>query len=116
VVLLAALLSGAMDANWDPAPAGDSARADLHASTLAIRFAEAAEDRHRFRTRVQPRLRHMALATVRARPGNADVADLHDPRARAALGDELHRLLTDPQARLPEPRRLVALLDQLEES
>jgi hypothetical protein len=74
------------------------------------------DDQHRFTTRVQPRLRRMALATVRARPGNADLTSLDDPRARAALGDELHRLLTDNRARLPEPHLLAALLDNLEGS
>ncbi|HET9143777.1 hypothetical protein [Actinophytocola sp.] len=114
VVLLGSLLSGAMEANWDPAPPSDTARADLHASTLAVRFAEAAGDQHRFTSRVQPRLGRMALAMLRERPDTADLASLDDPRARAALGPELHQLLTDPAARLPEPRRLAALLEHLE--
>ena len=114
VVLLAMLLAGAADANWEPVPATNLTPAELHASTLATRFAEAAKDRHRFISRVQPRLRRLALATVRARPDTADLTTLNDPRAREALGPDLHRLLTDPAATLPDPRTLAALLRQLE--
>jgi hypothetical protein len=116
LVLLGVLLTGASDANWEPAPAPTFAPAELHASTLAARFAEAAEDHHRFTSRVQPRLRRLAVARLRARAGTEDLTSLDDPRARQALSPELHRLLTDRHARLPEPRRLAALLDELEGS
>jgi hypothetical protein len=116
VVLLALLLSGVADPNWEPVPAPVSTPAELHASTLAARFAEAAEDQHRFTSRVQPRLRRIAIATLRGRPGTRDLTSLDDPRARDVLGADLHRLLTDSQARLPDPGRLAALLDRLEGS
>ena len=116
LVLLGSLLAGAADANWEPVPAPHVVPAELHASTLATRFAEAAEDQHRFTSRVQPRLRRLAIAVLRGRSGTEDLTTLDDPRAKRALGPELHSLLTDRRARLPEPRRLVALLDELEGS
>jgi hypothetical protein len=114
VVLVGTLLSGAMDANWEPVPAPSVIPSELHASTLATRLAEAASDRHRFTTRVQPRLRRLAVATLRGRPDTTDLTSLADPRAKDALGPDLYSLLTDPAARLPEPRRLAELLDRLE--
>jgi hypothetical protein len=116
LVLLGMLLAGASDAAWEPLPSPAVAPSELHASTLATRFAEAAEDHHRFTTRVQPRLRRLAVATLRARPGTEDLTGLDDPRVRRALSPELYRLLTDNRARLPEPRRLAVLLDELEGS
>lgn len=116
LVLLGGLLAGASDANWEPAPAPTFAPAELHASTLASRFAEAADDHHRFTSRVQPRLRRLAVARLRARADTEDLAGLDDPRAKQALSPELYRLLTDRHARLPEPRRMAALLDELEGS
>lgn len=116
LVLLGVLLGGASDANWEPAPAPTFAPAELHASTLAVRFAEAAEDHHRFTSRVQPRLRRLAVARLRGRAGTEDLTGLDDPRARQALSPELYRLLTDRHARLPEPGRMAALLDELEGS
>jgi hypothetical protein len=115
VVLLGGLLSGAADANWEPAPAAETTRTQLMGSTLAVRLAEAATDQHRFTTRVRPRLQRMALAVLRGRPGLADLTGLDDPRARAALGDDLHTLLTDDRTPLPEPRRLAAMLARLED-
>lgn len=114
LALLAALLSGMADANWEAVPSPITGRPELHASSLAIRFAEAAQDQHRFRTRVLPRLQRLALATLRGRPGTEDLTTVDDPRARAALGDELYTLLTDEDARLPSPQRLAQLLAQLE--
>jgi hypothetical protein len=114
LVLLAMLLAGAADANWEPVPSDNFTPSELHASTLATRFAEAAKDQHRFTTRVQPRLCRLALATLRARPGTADLTTLTDPRAREALGADLHTVLTDRTARLPDPRTLAALLHRLE--
>lgn len=116
LVLLGVLLGGASDANWEPAPAPTFAPAELHASTLAVRFAEAAEDHHRFTSRVQPRLRRLAVARLRGRAGTEDLTGLDDPRARQVLSPELYRLLTDRHARLPEPGRMAALLDELEGS
>jgi hypothetical protein len=64
---------------------------------------------------VQARLRRLALAKLRRDPDTADVADLHDPRARERLGVELHWLLTAPAARLPKPDEFAALVRRLEE-
>ncbi|HEV2779153.1 MAG TPA: hypothetical protein VGX25_07080 [Actinophytocola sp.] len=114
IALPAALLSGAADANWEPVPGPADIAGELQASMLAARLAEAAEDQRRFVTRLQPRLRRLALAVLRTRPGAADLTTVDDPRARAALGPELHRVLTDKDARLPEPRRLAELLARLE--
>jgi hypothetical protein len=116
VVMLGVLLSGAMDANWEPAPAPGVVPSELLASTLATRLAEAATDQNRFTTRVQPRLRRLVVATLRGRPGTSDLTSLDDPRARQVLDPDLYRLLTAPDATLPDPRTLAALLDQLEGS
>lgn len=113
---LSASLTGLMDANWDAVPNPITTAPELHASSLAIRFAEAAHDQHRFTIRVRPRLERLAIATLRGRPGTEDLTSLDDPRARAALGAELHALLTDPEAALPSPRRLAELLARLEEA
>jgi hypothetical protein len=114
LALLAALLSGMADANWEAVPSPITGRPDLHASSLAIRLSEAADDPHRFRTRVLPRLHRLALATLRSRPDTADLTSFDDPRAKHALGDELYALLTDEDARMPAPQRLCELLDRLE--
>jgi hypothetical protein len=116
VVMLGVLLSGAMDANWEPAPGPGVVPSELLASVLATRLAEAATDQNRFTTRVQPRLRRLVLAVLRGRPGTSDLTSLDDPRARQALDPDLYRLLTAPDATLPEPGKLAALLDQLEGS
>jgi hypothetical protein len=116
VALLGALLAGNMDANWEAVPNPVTSAPELHASSLAMRFAEAAEDNSRFLSRVRPRLARCALATLRARPDTADLTSLDDPRARDALGAELHALLTDARAVLPAPRQLAEMLAQLEET
>jgi hypothetical protein len=115
IAMLGASLAGMMDANWEAVPHPVTSSPELHASTLATRFAEAADDHHRFLTRVRPRLCRVALATLRARPGTEDLTSLNDPRARAALGPELHAVLTDARAVLPGPRELATMLARLEE-
>jgi hypothetical protein len=115
IAMLGALLAGMMDANWEAVPHPVTSAPDLHASSLAIRFAEAAGDQHRFMTRVRPRLCRVAIATLRTRPGTEDLTSLDDPRARAALGPELHAVLTDARAVMPGPRQLATLLARLEE-
>ena len=116
IALLAALLAGMMDANWEAVPNPVTSAPELHASALAIRFAEAAGDEHRFLTRVRPRIARCALATLRSRPGTEDLTSLGDPRAREVLGAELHDLLTDARAVMPRPRQLAAMLARLEET
>jgi hypothetical protein len=108
--VLAARLPRATDVVWAPPPTAPSAATTTHASTLAGRLAEAAVDHDRFTVRVQPRLRRLVEARLRQRH---DVPDLADPRAAAVLGPELHRLVTDPAATLPEPSRLAELLERL---
>jgi hypothetical protein len=113
VILLASLLSGVADANWEAVPGEATTSTELHASMLAARLAEAARDQQRYQTRIRPRLAKIALTRVRAAAG--DVSTLDDPRARAVLGPELHRLLTDARAELPAPHQLQAMLAKLEE-
>ncbi|MGM1063544.1 hypothetical protein [Saccharothrix sp. Mg75] len=110
LALLVARLPRATDVVWAPPPAHVAGATSTQADALAGRLAEAAVDQDRFRTRVQPRLRRLADARLRQRHG---IPDVHDPRARDVLGPELHRLLTDPTAPLPEPARLVDLLEKL---
>ena len=110
LALLVARLPRATDVLWAPRPATISMATTAQASTLAGRLAEAAVDQDRFVNRVQPRLRRLAEARLRQVHG---VPDLHHPKARDVLGDELHRLLTDPKAPLPEPSRLADLLENL---
>jgi hypothetical protein len=116
VVLPAGLLSDVADMEWAAVPQPPDSASELQASMLSARLAEAAGDQHRFVTRVRPRLQRMALATLRKRPELAGLSSLDDPRARAALGEELHTLLTARDARLPAPKRLAAMLSRLEES
>src|SRR5882757_9145686 len=115
VLLLLLSTPAGVEPNWSAPPTPPSAAAHLEASTLASRLDDAAGDQGRFRSRVQPRLATVALARLRARPGLADLPDLHDQRARTALGPEFHRVLTDPTAPLPEPGTLLAMLNRLEE-
>ena len=115
VLLLLLSTPAGIEPTWTAPPIPPSAAAHLDASTLASRLDDAAADQGRFRGRVQPRLAALALAKLRCRHSLADLPDLTDPRARTALGPELHRLLTDPAATLPEPPVLQALLDRLEE-
>jgi hypothetical protein len=115
LITLGVSLTGMMDANWDAVPNPVTTTPELRASSMAIRFAEASADQNRFRTRLQPRLCQLAIASLRTRPGTEDLTGLDDQRARDALGAELHALLTDPRAKLPGPRRLATLLARLEE-
>jgi hypothetical protein len=97
--------------SWEPLPEQHGSPASQQLSQLVRRLEEAEEDPRRFRTRLRPRLAAVALARLRQ---TRAVTSLADPAARAALGAELHRLLTDPRAELPSPRRLSELLDVLE--
>jgi hypothetical protein len=103
-----------VDPSWQALPAGGSAPIATHASSLGARLADAESDPHRYVNRVRPRLRALALGRIRRHPGCEDV-DLADPRARELLGTDLHRLLTDPAATLPNPVRFAELLTRLEE-
>jgi hypothetical protein len=115
LTLVAAQLSGNIDPNWAPLPEARQAASVLQASTLAARLAEASTDDYRYHTRVQPRLRKLAIGALRQRPGMHDLIDLADPRVRTALGPELHELLVNRKGVLPTPRRLADLLAKLEE-
>jgi hypothetical protein len=113
--LLAMLMAGVAAPAWHALPVPDDSLAVHQASSLSSRFGEASRDQRRFQLRVQPRLSQLALATLRQRPGLHDLTSLHDARARQALGQELHTLLTDRDATMPSPHRLAALLSRLEE-
>ncbi|HVV24654.1 MAG TPA: hypothetical protein VHF06_34810 [Pseudonocardiaceae bacterium] len=104
-----------VEPTWADPPVPPSAATHLEASTLAGRFQDAVADQGRFRSRIQPRLAAVALASLRRRQGLHDLADLADPRARTELGPQLHDLLTSPLATLPAPHVLLRLLDRLEE-
>ncbi|RKT52533.1 hypothetical protein [Saccharothrix australiensis] len=110
LAVLVARLPRATDVLWSPPLRHFSSATSPQASALAGRLAEAAVDQDRFTTRVQPRLRRLAEARLRQRHG---VPDADDPRAAALLGPELHRLVTDPAAPLPDPRKLTELLENL---
>ncbi|HEX4703491.1 MAG TPA: hypothetical protein VH352_15295 [Pseudonocardiaceae bacterium] len=114
VLLLMLTTPAGIEPLWSAPPVPPSAATHLEASTLASRLDDAMVDKGRFRGRVQPRLATLALALLRGRPGMADLPDLTDGRAVAALGPELHALLTNPAATLPEPPVLLALLTRLE--
>jgi len=109
LTMLVARLPRATDVVWQPLPSSYSSAASVQASTLAGRLAEAAVDQDRFATRVQPRLRRLALTRLRQTHG---VVDLDD--ARELLGPAAHRLLTDPKAPMPDPAALAVLLNRLE--
>jgi hypothetical protein len=114
-VLLTALYVGGFDQDWSPEPDLPASSVCLHASQLGDRLGQAATDPYRYTSRVQPRLRRLALATLRRIPETADVADLHDPRARERLGEDLYQLLTATGARLPKPDEFAAMVRRLEE-
>lgn len=114
-VLITALFVGTFDQDWTPEPDLPAASVCLHATQLSDRLGQAATDPYRFTSRVQPRLRRLALTTLRRRPDTADIADLHDPRARERLGAGLHDLLTAQSARLPKPDEFAAMVRRLEE-
>jgi len=115
VLLLLLATPAGVEPSWTAPPHPPSAAAHLDASTLASRFEDAVVDQGRFRGRIQPRLAALALGKLRCRRELADLSDLDDPRAAAALGPDLHRLLTRPDATMPDPKALRALLDRLEE-
>jgi hypothetical protein len=97
---------------WQPLP-DPSAKATEHlAASLDSRLAEAHEYPTRFQRRLQPRLARLALVKLR----RAGIEELHDPRAPAVLGADLHRLVTDPNATLPGPAATAALFATLEET
>ncbi len=108
--------AGPLEPMWSAVPDESGSATEMQAANLVTRLAEAAADPTRFQSRVQPRLRRLAVATLRGRPGTRDLVDLTDPRARPALGDELHELLTSPVAVLPPAQRVAELLDRLEEA
>jgi cell division protein FtsW (lipid II flippase) len=111
-VMIACLLAGVFDVDWTPEPEQPSAGVCLQASTLADRLAGAADDQRRFATRIQPRLRRLALDRLRRKEG---IDDLADPMARDLLGADLHDLITTPDGRLPPPKTFVAMVRRLEE-
>jgi hypothetical protein len=108
LVLLLARLPRATDIAWSPLPAHASSATSGQASTLASRLDEASRDRDRFLSRVRPRLRALAEARLRQR-GVTTLAE-----GRSLLGDDAYRLLTDPNAAMPNPRALAEVLDRLE--
>jgi hypothetical protein len=114
LAFLGARLLPPVDPSWQALPAGGSAPIATHASSLGARLADAETDRHRFANRVRPRLQVLALGRIRRHPGCEDVG-LTDPLARQLLGEDLHRLLTDPAATMPNPARFAELLTRLEE-
>jgi hypothetical protein len=114
-VLLTALYTDVFDQDWTPEPDLPVSSVCLHASQLGDRLGQAATDPYRFSSRVQPRLRRLALTSLRRNPDTADIEDLHDPRAREALGADLHELLTAQSARLPKPDEFAAMVRRLEE-
>jgi signal transduction histidine kinase len=114
-VLITARLTGTFDQDWTPEPDRAATSVCLHATSLTDRLGQAATDPYRFTSRVQPRLRRLALTSLRRDPATADIEDLHDPRARERLGDDLHDLLTASAARLPKPAEFAAMMRRLEE-
>jgi hypothetical protein len=115
LTLVVVLVTGNTEPNWAPAPDPIGAATVMQASTLTARLAEAATDDYRYHTRIQPRLRALALGTLRQRPELRDLTDLADPRVRALLGDDLHTMLIARRGALPTPRRITDLLARLEE-
>jgi hypothetical protein len=109
LVLLLARLPRATDIAWSPLPEHSAGATSGQASTLASRLDEASRDHDRFRSRVRPRLRALAEARLRQR-GVATLAE-----GRPLLGDDAYRLLTDPNATMPNPGALAEVLDRLED-
>ena len=114
VAHLSARLLPPVDPSWQALPSGASAPIATHASSLGARLADAEADQARFVSRIRPRLQTLALSRIRRHPGCGDVG-FDDPAARELLGGELHRLLTDPSAIMPNPARFAELLTRLEE-
>ena len=115
LALVSAMLTGNTEPNWAPAPDPANAATVMQASTLTARLAESATDDYRYHTRIQPRLRKLALGSLRRRPELRDLTDLADPRVRALLGTDLHTMLTARRGVRPTPRRITELLARLEE-
>lgn len=115
VALLVLAAPPGVEPAWAPPPEPPAVAAHLDASLLAGRLEDAVHDQSRYRSRVQPRLAALALVALRRQPALADLTDLRDPRAAAALGARWHTLLTDPAATMPEPAVVRALLERLEE-
>jgi hypothetical protein len=109
--MLFLLMPVAAEAVWAPLPEPPTRATEHLAATLASRLDEAAGHAGRFRTRVQPRLASLALVKLR----RAGIDELHDPRAPDILGAQLHRLVTDPNATMPDPRTAAALFASLAE-
>lgn len=107
VALAGGLFAGTFDADWTPEPDAAAASVSLHASFLTERLERSAMDQYRFSSRVQPRLRRIAVAAVGQ--------DLNTQEARDRLGPDLHRLLTAADAQLPPPKTFAALMRRLEE-
>ncbi|WP_121393787.1 hypothetical protein [Actinokineospora cianjurensis] len=103
VTVVAVRVSGPLEPVWTAVPDETASSTHPQPATLAARLAEAAEDQHRFRTRIQPRLRAVVVRAL----GESDV---DSPAVRARIGPELHHLITSPVAVLPSPERLSALL------
>jgi hypothetical protein len=110
VTLLGLLSPRGAEPVWAPLPESGSSPTAYQASALASRLAEAVDYPARYRTRVQPRLRTLALAKLR----RAGIEELADPRAASMLGPRMHRLVTDQNAKLPDPRTAAALFTELE--
>lgn len=107
LVAVGALLSGTFDAEWSAPPELPAAAVTLHATFVTERLEQSAKDPHRFTSRVQPRLKRIAVAALHG--------DLDSEEAKEKLGPDLHRLLTDPHAELPPPPKFAALMQRLEE-
>jgi hypothetical protein len=116
LLVLAVLLLGSHEPAWQPLPDAPDTLAETQASILADRFANARRQEHRYVSVLQPRLRRLALASLRNRAEFRDVSSVDDPRVRAVLGPELHAMLTDRTATLPAQKKLIELLDRLEET
>lgn len=107
VAFAGGLLAGSSVTRWEPEPEPAAAKVTINATFLTERLERATGDPQTFTTRVQPRLRHIAVAALQQ--------DLNTPQAKEALGAELHHLLTAPDARLPSPKRLAELMRRLED-
>ena len=101
----------AADPIWAPLPEPTGGATEHQAAGLASRLSESADNPRRFATRVQPRLRALALAKLR----RAGIEELADPRAVSVLGPRLHHLVVHPDAVIPDPRTAAALFAELEE-
>ncbi|MBM7771854.1 hypothetical protein JOD54_002058 [Actinokineospora baliensis] len=99
---LGVLLAGPLEPVWSALPDEIGSGTQPQAATLAARLAEAEHDQHRFRSRIQPRLRTAVALAL-----NVSDVDM----ARERIGQELYRLIASPTATMPTPQRLVELLE-----